>query len=111
MGRFSDQIEQDPSQGDTYVWRASVIRRREYPEEGNDDDYRRLHWDQKPPDRGGHSNGGGRPPDTDRGPPKGGYLNRGGRPLIEEDTLVEVGDPLIEEDTLVEDSLIERWTP
>ena len=31
MGRFVDQVEQDPSQGGTYVWRASTIRRREYP--------------------------------------------------------------------------------
>ena len=75
MGRFLDQIEQDPSQGGTYVWRASVIRRREYPGEGNDnDDYRRLHRDQRPPDRGGHPNGGGRPPDRE------GYPNGGGRP-------------------------------
>ena len=44
MGRLSDQIEQDPSHGGTYVWRASVIRRREYPGEGNgNDDYRRPH--------------------------------------------------------------------
>ena len=57
MGRFSDQIEQDPSQGGTYIQRASVIRRRDYPGEGNDnDDYRRPHRDQRPPDR-------------DRGPP------------------------------------------
>ena len=44
MGRLSDQIEQDPSQGGTYVRRATMIRRREYPGEGNgNDDYRRPH--------------------------------------------------------------------
>ena len=77
MSRFSDKIEQDPSQGGTYVWRTSAIRRREYPGEGNgNDDYRRLHRDQRPPDRGGHPNGGGRLPDRGgypgEGPPDGG---------------------------------------
>ena len=75
MGRFSDQIEQDPSQGGTYVQRASATSRREYPGEGSgNDDYRRLHRDQRPPDRGGYANGGGRPPDG------GGYPNGDGRP-------------------------------
>ena len=84
MDRFLDQVEQDCSQGGTYVQRASTIRRREYPGEGSgSDDYRRLHRDQRPPDRGGHPTGGGRPPD------RGEHPNRGGRPLIEEDTLVE----------------------
>ena len=76
MGRFSGPIEQDPAQGGTYVQRALMIRRREYPGEGNgSDDYRRPHKDQRPPDRGGHLNGGGRPPDRGRYP--------GGGPLIE----------------------------
>ena len=93
MGRFLDQLEQDPSQGGTYVWRASTIRRREYPGgESGSDDCRRLHRDQRPPGRGGHPNGGG-------------------RPLIEEDTLIEVGDPLVEEDTLVKDPWWRRRTP
>ena len=49
--------------------------------------------DQRPLDgRGGHPNGGGRPPD------RGGHPNRGGRPLVKEDTLVE--DPMMEEDPL-----------
>ena len=48
MGRFSDQAEQNPSQGATYVQRASAIRR-EYPGGDSDsDDYRRPHRDQKP---------------------------------------------------------------
>ena len=50
------------------------------------DGYRRLHRDQRPPDRGVYP--GGRPPD------RGGYPNRGGRPPDQVDTLVE--DPLIE---------------
>ena len=67
MGRFLDQIEQDLSQGGTYVQRASAIRRREYPRDGNgNDDYRRLHRDQRPPDRGGYPGGG--PPDGGGGP-------------------------------------------
>ena len=75
MGRFSDQIEQDPFQGGTYVQRTSAIRRREYPGEGSgNDDYRRLHRDQRPPDKGGHPNRGGRHLDT------GGHPNGGGRP-------------------------------
>ena len=46
MGRFLDQAEQDPSQGGTYVQRASMIRRREYPGGDSDSyDYRRLHRD------------------------------------------------------------------
>ena len=44
MSTFSDQAEQDPSQGGTYVQRASTIRRREYSGGDSDsDDYRRLH--------------------------------------------------------------------
>ena len=74
MGRFLDQIEQDPSQGGTYVWSASMIRRREYPGEGNgNDNYRRPRRDQRPPDRGGHPNGGRQPPDK-------GHPNGGGQP-------------------------------
>ena len=106
MDRFSDQVEQDPSQGGTYVWRASTVRR-EYPGGGSSsNDYRRLHMDQRPPDRGGHPNGGGRPPDRGghpnggwRPPDRGGYADGG---PLEEDTLMDVGDPLTEENTLVE---------
>ena len=115
VGRFSDQIEPDPSQGGTYVQRASMGRRREYPGgDSNSDGYGRLHRDQRSSDRGGH-------------PDRGGYPDRGGRPLTEENTLEE--DPLIEmeglleddilmeledpqeEDTLVEDPLMEEETP
>ena len=54
MGRFCDQIEQDPSQGGTYVQRELAVRRREYPGGGSgSDDNERLHRDQRPPDRGG----------------------------------------------------------
>ena len=46
MGRLPHQIEQDPSHGGTYVQKATVSRRREYSEEGDDsDDYRRPQWD------------------------------------------------------------------
>ena len=91
MGRFLDQAERDPSQGGTYVQRASMIRRREYPGGDSDrDDYRRPHRDQRHPDRGGHPNRGGippdrgghpggGPPDRDRRPPRRGYPNGGGR--------------------------------
>ena len=34
MGRFPDQMGQDPSQGSTYVWKTAVSKRREYPKEG-----------------------------------------------------------------------------
>ena len=79
IGRLSDQIEQDPSQGGTYVWRAITIRRRKYPGEGNgNDDYRRPHQGQRPPDRRACPNGDGRPPDRGGypggGPPDGGGL-------------------------------------
>ena len=41
MDNLPHQIEQDPSQGDTYVQKATAIRRREYSEEGDgNDDYR-----------------------------------------------------------------------
>ena len=97
MGRFLDQIEPDPPQGGTFVWRAFMGRRREYPGGDSDSDgYGRLHRDQRPPDRGGYP--GGRSHDRDGGPSRGGYPNRGGGPLEEEDTLVE--DPLMEEDPL-----------
>ena len=49
VDRFSDQVEPDPSQGGTYVWKASTGRRREYPGGDSDSDgYRRLHRDQDP---------------------------------------------------------------
>ena len=85
MSRLSGQIEPDPSQGGTYMQKATTVRRREYPEEGDENDkYRRPSEDQRPTDRGGYPNGGGRPPD------RGGYP--GGGPLM------EMVDPL-EEDT------------
>ena len=84
-----------------------MIRRREYPGGDSDsDDYRRLHRNQRPPDRGGHPKRGGRLPDRG-GHPGGGPPDRDGGPL-EEDILMEVGDPLVEEDTLVEDPLMEK---
>ena len=84
-------VEQDSSQGGTYVQRATVTRRREYPGgDSNNDGPRGPHKDWKPPDRGRYSNRGGRPPDQggypnggppgDGGPPGGGYPNRNGRP-------------------------------
>ena len=51
--RFSDQVEQDLSQGGSYVWRASTGRRREYPGgDSHSNGYRRPHRGQRPPDRG-----------------------------------------------------------
>ena len=42
MSRLSGQIEQDPSQGDTYMQKGTATRRREYPKEGDgNDNYRR----------------------------------------------------------------------
>ena len=71
-------VEQEYSQGGTYVPGASMLRRREYPGgSGNDDDYRRPYRDWRPPERGRYPNQGGRPPDQggypDRGPPGGEY--------------------------------------
>ena len=63
--------------------RASMTRRREYPEEdGDNDGSRRPHRNWRLPDRGR-------------------YPNQGGRPLTEENTLME--DPLVMEDLLVMD--------
>ena len=46
INRPPDSIEQDPSHGGTYVQKATVSRRREYSEEGDDsNDYRKPHWD------------------------------------------------------------------
>ena len=81
VGRFSHQVEPDPSQGGTCVQRASTGGRREYPQGDSDSDgYRRLHRNQRPPDRGEHLNRGGRPPDRGGHPDRGGYPNRGGIP-------------------------------
>ena len=94
MGRLSDQIEQDPSQGGTYVQRAIAIRRREYPgEESCNEDYRRPYQGQRPLIE----------EDTLVEDPPIEMED----PLVE-DTLMEVGDPLVEEDTLVEDLLMEE---
>ena len=78
-------VELGSSQGGTYVQGASMPRRREYPGgDSKDDDYRRPHRDQRPPERGRYPNHGGRPPDQrgypDRGPPGGGYPHRNGQP-------------------------------
>ena len=78
-------MEQEYSQGGTYVQGASTLRRREYlGGSGNDDDYRRPYRDWTLPERGRYPNQGGRPPDQagypDRGPPGGGYPYRNGRP-------------------------------
>ena len=44
VGGCLGQIEQDSSQGGTYVWRAPTIRRREYPGgDSNSDGYRGPH--------------------------------------------------------------------
>ena len=91
MHRVSWPVEQDSSQGDTFVQRASTTRRREYPGEDSDNyGSRRPHRDQRPPDRGKYPNQGGRSPDQGGypdggplgygGPPGGGYPKRNGRP-------------------------------
>ena len=57
MHEVSRPVEQDSSQGGTYVQRASMTRRREYP--GGDsinDASRRPYRDWRPPDRGRHPN-------------------------------------------------------
>ena len=80
MSRLSGQIEQESSQGGTYMQKATAIRRREYPEEGDgNDNYGRPPQDQRPPDRGGYPNRGGRPPDKG-GHPGGGPPDGGGGP-------------------------------
>ena len=87
----SRPVEQDSSQGGTYVQGASATRRREYP--GGDSDNngaRRPHRDQRPPDRGK-------------------YPNQGRTPPTMEDTLME--NPLVIEDPLEEDILIEMGDP
>ena len=61
-------VEQDSSQGGTYVQRAPVPRRREYPGgDSENDGPRRPHgdWRWEPPDQGGYPDGG---PPGDRGP-------------------------------------------
>ena len=57
-------VEQDSSQGGTYVQRAHATRRREYPGGNSDSDGPRgPHRDWRPPDRGRYPNRSGRPPD------------------------------------------------
>ena len=91
--RFLGQIEQDSSQGGTYVQRAPTTRRREYPGGDSDNDgYRGPHQDQRPPGRGRYP--GARPPTEE---------NTLAEDPLEEDILMEVEDPLAEEDTQVED--------
>ena len=96
-------MRKDPSQGGTYVQETAVSRRREYSEEGdNDDEYNRPHQGQLPTDKGQayrmFATGGsaGRFPTNtllEQDP-------------LEKDTLVE--DPLMEEDTLVVDPQMEE---
>ena len=106
MNGVSRLVEQDSSQGGTYVQRAPTTRRREYLG-GNsyNDSPRGSHRDWRPPDRED-------------------ILTEVGDPLteeedtlaedtlmvedpLEENILMEMGDPLEEEDTLVEDLLME----
>ena len=62
--KISRSVEQESSQGGTYVQRASAPRRREYPRgDSEDDGSRRLHRDWRPPDKGRYPNQDGRPPD------------------------------------------------
>ena len=57
-------VEQDSSQGDTYVWRADATRRREYPGGNSDSDgLGEPHGDWRPTDRGRYPNRNGRHPD------------------------------------------------
>ena len=99
MHGVSSPVEQDSSQGGTYVQRASGTKRREYPGgDSNNDGSRRPYRDQRPPDRGSIQTKVGDPltkEDTLM------------RPLVmedplEEDILIGMGDPLEEEDTLIE---------
>ena len=65
-------VEQQYYQGGTYVQGAYTPRRREYPGgNGDDDDYRRLYRDQRPPERGRYPNQGGRPPNQEGYPDRG----------------------------------------
>ena len=64
MNGISRLVEQDSSQGGTYVLRAPITRGREYPGGSSESDGpRRPHRDQRHPDRGRYPNRGGRPPD------------------------------------------------
>ena len=91
MHGVSRSVEQDSSQGGTYVQRASTTRRREYPGgDGDNDGSRRPHRDWRPPDRGRYPNQGGRPPD------QGGYLMVDPQVMedpLEKDILIGMGDP------------------
>ena len=66
-------MEQEYSQGGTYLQGTSTSRRKEYPRESNDDTYndRRSYRDQRPPERGRYQGQNGRPPDRRR------YQDRG----------------------------------
>ena len=57
-------VEQDSSEGGTYVQRAPITRRREYPG-GSSNSYgpMRPHRDWRPLDRGSYPDRGERPPD------------------------------------------------
>ena len=119
MNEVPGLTELGSSQEGTYVQGASAPRRREYlGGDSNDDDYRRPHRDQRPPERGWYPKQGGRPPEwggyPDRGPPGEGYPHRNGRTLEEEDTqeedpLMEMEDPLIVEDLLVMEGPWTSW--
>ena len=92
MGRLPNQIEQDPSQGGTYVQKATAIRKRNTLKKQMVMMTIGDHIETKDPLI---------EEDT---------LMEVEDPLIEEDTLMEVEDPLIEGDTLIEmeDLLIEE---
>ena len=135
-GRVSDNtrlVEQEYSQGGTYIQGASITQRREYPRESSEDDNinRRPYREWRPPERGRYPNQSGRPPNQGRypnrdgrpprrggysggGPPDGGGPPNGDRgppgedPLMMEDPLMEMEDPLVE--TRTTQSSRTSWT-
>ena len=66
-GRVPDNtrlLEQECSQGGTYIQEASITQRREYPRESSEEDNtnRRPYREWRPPERGRYPNQGGRLP-------------------------------------------------
>ena len=85
MHEVSRSVEQESSQGNTYIQRNTTIRGREYREEESDNDhYRRSCRSWRPPNEGRYPNQGGRPPDQGGYPtretPGGEYPHRNRRP-------------------------------
>ena len=96
-------MEQEYSQGGTYIQGAPITQRREHLGDSSDDNRSHRGW--RHPERGRYPNWNGRPPDRGRYPD---------RDLLEEEDILDEDPLMVEDPLMLEDPLMEMedpWTP